>query len=601
MKYRWVISPGDDRRVRALAEKIACAPVLGRCLLNRGIEEAVDASAFLSPRLRGLSAPELLPDMPEAVERLVWARERGERVLLFGDYDVDGVTATALLQEVLSSLGWTVSCYLPCRFEEGYGLSMTAVCGCVDEYQPRVLLAIDCGSTSVESVTWLRDAGIDVIVLDHHELGGQLPPAHALVNPRRQADAGFATEALCSAGLAFKLAHALVKYGRSAGWKEASEYDLRLTLDLVALGTVADLVPLRGESRILVSAGLKQLANTRRAGLKALMAVSGTRPEPGVWEVAFQLAPRLNAAGRLDTATDAMELLLAREEAKARLLAERLNERNRERQKLERDIADKALGMVRPRFDARNDFVIVAGDPSWHVGVVGIVASRVLREFGRPTIILGGAGEELRGSGRSVEGFDLASALEACREHLLRHGGHAMAAGLSLLPDQLEPFRQRLNAVARARLELADFEPVLRLDMELPLAGLGVGLVKELSALEPVGQGNPPVRVAVRGVRLLGEPRRMGGESQHARFRVADGTGTAEAIWWNCAGQPMPSDRFDLAVTPELNTYQGRTSVQLKVLDWRHAEARSATDLGGGPSDPVSEARAPEPASWQGG
>jgi single-stranded-DNA-specific exonuclease len=580
MKYRWAMSPEDDQRARALAVEMACAPALGRCLLNRGITAAAEAAAFLSPRLRQLSAPELLPDMAAAVERLVSARERGERVVLFGDYDVDGVTATALLREVMCVLGWTVSCYLPCRFEEGYGLSLTAACNCADQHQPRVLLAIDCGTTSVESVSWLREAGIDVIVLDHHELGGRLPPAVALINPRRRAAPAGGTEELCSAGLAFKLAHALVKHGRSAGWPAANEFDLRLTLDLAALGTIADLVPLRGENRILVASGLKQMADTRRAGLKALMAVAGTRPEPGVWEVAFQLAPRLNAAGRLDTATDALELLLSREDTKARVLAERLNERNRERQRLEREIADKAVDMVRAQFDARNDYVIVAGDPTWHVGVVGIVASRVLREFGRPTIILGGAGQELRGSGRSVDGFDLASALDECREHLLRHGGHAMAAGLSLLPDRLEPFRRRLNSVARSRLELEDFEPVLQLDMELSLAELGVGMVKELNALEPVGQGNPPVRIAVRDLRLMGEPKRMGGESQHARFRVADGSGRAEAVWWNCAGQPMPSERFDLAVTPQLNTYQGRTSVQLKVLDWRCAQAQLARRLG---------------------
>ncbi len=545
---------------------------LSRCLVNRGVHGPEQAVAFLEPRLARMEPPERLPDMALAVDRLIQARARSERVVLFGDYDVDGVTATAILREVLTALGWRVSCYLPSRFEEGYGLSPAAARNCVDQHQPQMLMAVDCGSTSTESVAWLNAAGVGVIILDHHQLGETLPPALALVNPHRQAEAGAAGVGLCSAGLAFKLAHALVKAGRQLGWVEAKTCDVRMWLDLVALGTIADLVPLRGENRILVAAGLVRLANTRRPGLMALKAVAGTRAPLGVFEVAFQLAPRLNAAGRLDTAVDALELLLTREPGTAEALAQKLDARNRERQRLERNIADEAVRAVRARFDPAGDYVIVEGRQDWHVGVVGIVASRVLREFHRPTIILGGDGSDWRGSGRSIEGFDLAAALGECREHLLRHGGHAMAAGLSLRPEQVEPFRQRLNALAHERIQEDALRPALRLDFELVLGELSLGLATELRRLDPIGQGNAEVQVVVRGLELVEPPKRMGGEAQHARFRVKQGAVVAEAVWWNCAGRPMPGNRFDLAVSPQLNEYQGRTAVQLKVLDWRPAE-----------------------------
>jgi single-stranded-DNA-specific exonuclease len=572
MRYRWSIASVDEGRAWTLARELGCSIELSRCLLNRGLDDREEALGFLEPRLRRLEDPDLLPDMAMAVHRLAQARMGGERVVLFGDYDVDGVTATAMLWEVMKAMGWSVTCYLPSRFEEGYGLSSTAASRCVDQHRPRVLLAIDCGSTSVASISWLKEAGIDVVVLDHHQLSGVLPPAVALVNPRRSLEETAPGMGLCSAGLAFKLAHALVKEGRRAGWAEAQACDVRSILDLAALGTVADLVPLRGENRILVAAGLEKLATTARPGLQALKAVAGMRHPPGVFEVAFQLAPRLNAAGRLDTATDALELLLTREPREAETLARKLDERNRERQRLERRMADEAMATVRARFDLAEDYVIVEGNQDWHVGVVGIVASRVMREFHRPTIILGGDGLEWRGSGRSIEGFDLESALGECEGDLVRHGGHAMAAGLTVRPGQVESLRRRLNAVARGRLRPEDFEPPLRLDFELGLSELNLELVEELRRLDPVGQGNPAVQLVLRGLHLVGVPRRMGGEAQHARFRVANGAAVAEAVWWNCTSRPMPVGCFDLAVTPQVNSYLGRTAVQLRVLDWRPVE-----------------------------
>ena len=321
--------------------------------------------------------------MSVAVDRLFHAREKNEPLVIFGDYDVDGVTSTALLTETFRALGWQVNFYLPHRMDEGYGLSQEGVENCLKKFPTTLLLAVDCGSTAVESINWLRQQGVDVLVLDHHQISQPAPAAAALVNPQVNA----ATEKtppfheLCSAGLAFKLAHAVVKRGREMNLAEAEKFDVRTLLDLVALGTIADLVPSTGENRILVSMGLERLGVTPRPGLVALKKVAETRSPLGVYEVGFQLAPRLNAAGRLENAEEALHLLMAADMAAAEPIARNLDLRNRERQKIERGIVEEVVGTVQMKFKAETDFVIVEGQLLWHIGVVGIVASRVLQQF----------------------------------------------------------------------------------------------------------------------------------------------------------------------------------------------------------------------------
>jgi single-stranded-DNA-specific exonuclease len=556
-----------------LAAELNLSELLSACLVNRGISGLEEAARFLDPRLRQLGDPFLLPNMGAAVDRLFAARERNERVVIFGDYDVDGVTSTALLIEVLHTLGWQVESYLPHRLDEGYGLSRDGVENCLEKFTAALLLAVDCGSTATDTIAWLRQRGLDVIVLDHHQVSDPRPSAVAIVNPHLAAGDARIEPArhLCSAGLAFKLAHALVKRGRDRGEPAARGFDLRPLLDLVALGTVADLVPLTGENRILASTGLARLNQTRRPGLVALKTVAQTGVV-GIYEVGFQLAPRLNAAGRLETAMDALHLLMAPDLGTAEPLARGLDQRNRERQQIERNIADEVIGAVRARFNPETDYVIVEGRLLWHIGVVGIVASRVLREFYRPTIILGGDSDQWRGSGRSIEGFDLASALRACGDLLVRHGGHAMAAGLSILPGNLDAFRSRLNELARGSLRPDQLRPALRLDAEVMLSGLTLEQVAELSRLEPIGQGNPPVQLCVRGLSLRYPAQRMGRDQQHLKLWVTDGTTILEAVLWNCPAASEPSTaRFDLVFVPQINSFNGRTSVQLKVLDWQPA------------------------------
>ena len=578
MKYRWVIAPSDESQVCALSDGLKLSKVFAQCLLNRGFGSLESASNFISPKLKQLEDPFLLPNMEAAVVRLLQARANQESLVIFGDYDVDGVTSSALLKQFLTDLGWTVETYLPHRLEEGYGLSQEAVENCVAKFPIQLLLAVDCGSTSISSIAWLRDRNIDVVVLDHHQVSEPAPAAVALVNPQLSksrepntlgaSGKGQFTE-LCSAGLAFKLAHALLKRLREMGDPSAQTYDLRPLLDLVALGTIADIVPLIGENRILVTSGLQRLNETDRPGILALKDVAQITNAIGEYEVGFQLGPRLNAAGRLENAESSLALLLSRSIQEARPTAQLLDSHNRSRQNIEKEIAEEVIETVRSRFNAERDFCIVEGNSNWHIGVVGIVASRVLHEFYRPTIILGGDGEQWRGSGRSVEGFDLAAGLRGCNELLVRHGGHAMAAGVSMKPEMLTALRERLNELVRCALKPEQLQPTLRIDAEVELKDITIERIEELELLKPSGPGNPSVNLIVRGVSHQRSPQRMGKENKHVNFWVTDGARTIEAVWWNCGDAPLPKVMFDLAFSPRINEFNGRRTVQLKVLDWR--------------------------------
>jgi single-stranded-DNA-specific exonuclease len=568
MKYRWSTAAAQPDLCAHLSKSANISRLLARCLVNRGFSDPDEIARFLQPRLKHLADPFLLPNMNAAVDRLLAARQQQELLVIFGDYDVDGVTATALLLETLGALGWKLAHYLPHRMEEGYGFSPDAVKNCLERFPARLLLAVDCGSTACETIAALAGQGIDVIVLDHHQVSTPASAAVALVNPQL----GEKFRELCSVGLAFKLAHALLKKMRERGLTGGNEPDLRTHLDLVALGTIADLAPLRGENRIFATSGLERLNNTQRPGLLALKAVAKSPAALGSYEVGFQLAPRLNASGRMQNAEDALRLLLAKTTAEAEPIARALDDRNRQRQEVERGICQEVIASLRGRFDGAKDFVIVEGREEWHIGVVGIVAARVLQEFYRPTVILGGDGAMWRGSGRSIEGFDLAAALRDCDELLARHGGHAMAAGVTLSPEKVDLFRARLNELARQILKPGQLQPSLMIDAEVELAELNMAQVEELTRLEPVGQGNPAVRLAVGGLSHHREPQPMGRERQHARLRVTDGSQMLDAVWWNCDRENWPADKFDLAVTAGINEFRGRRTVQLKVLDWRAAE-----------------------------
>lgn len=571
MKYRWSLAPAQPLLAAQLASQFKISHLLAQCLVNRELDNPQRISDFLDPRLKHLSDPFLLPGMAPAVDRLFQARQRGDPVVVFGDYDVDGVTSTALLVDFLRTLGWSVGYHLPHRLDDGYGLTLDSVERCLAKTPAKLLVAVDCGSTAVECIDSLNRRGVDVIVVDHHQVTGP-PAALALINPRAVASApAQSCLEFCSVGLAFKLAHAVLKRGRTVNLPGAAEYDLRPLLDLVALGTIADLVPLTGENRILVSAGLQRINRDERPGLVALKQVAQSASPLGVYEVGFQLAPRLNAAGRLETAEEALQLLLARDSEEALRRARNLDSWNRERQKIERAIAEEAILRVQARFKPEEDYIIVEGQVQWHVGVVGIVASRVMQQFYRPTIIVGGEGEAWRGSGRSISGFDLADALRQCGDLLVRHGGHAMAAGLAIDPKNVDTFRTRLNQIARGCLKAEALQPKLRLDAQVGFHELTFGSLQELARLRPNGQGNPSVQFYAAGVTHQRPLQRIGSEKQHVKMWLTDGLATHEAVWWGAGKESLPVGRFDVAFTPQLNQHNGRTVVQLKVLDWRGA------------------------------
>ena len=557
---RWVIAKPEPALAQALAGELHLAVPLAQVLINRGQGDADQASQFLQPQLRQLGDPFDLPDMSAAVDRILAAIERKERITIYGDYDVDGVTSSALLQFVLRVAGAVVTNFLPHRMDEGYGLTQDGIARCWKEHQPQLLLAVDCGTSSVLEIADLKKRKVDTVVLDHHEPAEQLPDCVALVNPKRATSGDAAYKYLASVGLAFKLAHALLKRDRQL----SGQIDLRDHLDLVAVGTVADVVPLIEENRILVKAGLERLPHTQRIGLRALMDVASVPDEVSPYHIGFRIAPRLNAAGRLADAMAALELLLTTDASRAKELAILLDNHNAERQRIEERVVDEAMAMARAQ---ERDRVLVLARDGWHVGVIGIVASRVQQEFYKPTVVIGIEDKLGKGSCRSVTGFSIVDALRHCAPLLERFGGHEMAAGLSVKAANIDPLRQQLNEFAAKALKEDDLHQRVKIDAVVTLDDLDADFFEQLARFEPCGPENPTPVFAVEGVQLRGAPRVVG--KNHLRFNVTDGDTTAQAIWWGRGDFELPQGKFDVAFTPELNEFRGVENVQLKVKDVR--------------------------------
>ena len=568
MKYRWNLAPSQPLLTGQLIRELPLSPLLAQCLVNRGLVTKEEVSDFLKPKLKLLADPFLIPNMEVAIERLWNARSNDERLLIYGDYDADGITSTALLVEALTELGWNVQAYLPGRFDDGYGLSPISVEKCLKQFEINLLLAIDCGSTSNEAIDYLNKNKVDVIVVDHHQLSNPPPNPVAMVNPQLSNDYPNFQE-LCSVGLAFKLIHAIVKQGRQEGLQKERDLDLKQYLDLVAIGTIADLVPLVGENRKLLKFGLEQLSETTRPGLVALKKIVNIKPPVSVFNVGFNLGPRINAAGRMENPLAALNLLLAKDNLTAEKNAKLLDGFNLDRQKVERDISTKAIEDIKNKFDPDKDFVIVERNMEWHLGVIGIVASRVMRKFYRPAFILTKDGNGWKGSARSIEGFDLAEAMRECDDLLNDHGGHAMAAGVSVKPGQVDAFRERINKVAKKTINSEMFQAPLKLDAETNLSEMTLVRIQEMQQIEPTGQGNPEIQLLIPNLTMSGAILRMGKDKQHVKFWANDDRESCEVIAWNLKPEDEPKGNFDLAVAPQVNNFNGHLSVQLKLIDWR--------------------------------
>lgn len=566
----WKEVPFDADLARALAGQIDLPLPVVSVLVGRGIATVDAIERFIKPRLSDLSDPGLLPGMDAAVARVWRAIEGGETIAAYGDYDADGVTSTALLTTVLKRLNANVIPFLPHRMDEGYGLSPEGLERCLGTCKPTLMVTVDCGTSSGATVEAARQAGVDVVVTDHHEVSGTVAEAVAVVNPHLGGPEEL--RSLAGVGVAFKFCHALLKHGRGLGGAASADLDLRHYLDLVAVGTVADVVPLTGENRILVRHGLQRLNKTDHVGLRALIAVAGIEQEVDAHHLGFVIGPRLNAVGRLASATSALELLLTADARRADELARELDSANRERRQIEDEIRREAEEEIEGYFNARKTFGLVAGREDWHIGTVGIVASRLCAKYRRPAVVIGFDEEgHGRGSCRSIEDLDLVEVLRGCSEFLTTFGGHKMAAGLGIEKANLGAFCEKFNALCAERLQGRDLRAVQPIEAWIGLGEVDERLFKAVQQLQPLGLGNPTPTFGARGVQVVGQPRVVG--QKHLKMQVASGGTQLDAIAFGMGDAKLPEGGLDLLFQVQQNTYKGRTSMQLNVKDFRAASS----------------------------
>ncbi len=551
------LRPNGERPGQAAVPLAVC-----RLLAARGVHDVEAAKRFLRPSIEQVETPESMADLPRAAERLVAAVEAGQTILVHGDYDVDGICSTTLMTRALRAVGARVVPFIPDRMADGYDLGPAGVAKAI-AVGAHVVVTCDCGTTAVAPARELRAAGIDLIVTDHHLPGPELPATYALVNPRRP-DCPSGDKDLAAVGVAYKLALAVT---RRLGRDEGVVHEM---LDLVALATIADVAPLRGENRVFVRLGLKRMQETTNLGLRALIRAARLDGKPlTAGRVGFTLAPRLNALGRLRLALRGVELLLAGTEAAANAIARECEELNEQRQAMDRGILDEAMRRI-DAMDLESTWGIVLDSAGWHAGVIGIVASRVVERTARPAMMIAVHEGMGKGSGRSIAAFDLHHALQQCTDLLVKHGGHRAAAGLTIEAARIPEFAERFNAVARASLTRDDLVPRLRTDLELPLDDADAEFERALRHLEPFGVGNPGPVLVSRGVRVLTAPRRIGTDGLKVALETS--RGPLDGVAWGLAsraGELAAGACVDLAYRIDTNEYQGARTLQAVVQDFR--------------------------------
>lgn len=558
---RWIeASPAAE--ALELARTLDLHPQVASLLWQRGYRNVEEIRAFLDPRLQSLGDPFALTDLRAAAERVSKAVESKEKIAIFGDYDVDGITSCALLWRVLRKLGANVVTFLPLRMEEGYGLSQDGVERCVEEHKPSLLIAVDCGTTAVQQVAWLRERSIDVVIIDHHALPPELPNANALVNPQRDGEGRL--DYLASVGLVFKVCHGLLKLTGEGN----RTVDLKDYLDLVAVGTVADIVPLVGENRVLVRRGLRQIEQTRWSGLRALAEVSQVSHPVTAQDVGFRLGPRLNASGRLGDAMLSLRLLLTDDSGEAARIASELNRNNRERQSVEMETFLQAEAQLEKEFDPSRDWGIVLAGRNWHWGVIGIVASRVQRRYHRPTIIIGINDEGLgKGSGRSIDGISIVRALQDCSAHLTLFGGHDMAAGLNIENGKIDAFRESFARHIRSQAGTDDsiFQATLDLSGTISMSEVSDQLYRRMEELSPFGRNNPEPIFLFDSISYTRPPRFFG--NNHVKLFLRGEKNEIEAVGFGLGQHDWSKLPHRLAGTLDWDDYHDR--VQLRIADWQ--------------------------------
>jgi single-stranded-DNA-specific exonuclease len=559
----WQAYPERLDLVQQVSARHDLPPLIARLLLNRGLSAPEEILAFLEPNLERLASPFGLPDLETAATRLAQAVRQREPLVVYGDYDADGLTAACLLTQFFQELGLPCFTYIPDRLEEGYGLNQPALQELASK--ARLLVTVDCGVSDAAEVAWARDQGLDVIITDHHELPPELPPALAVVNPKRGGE-DYPFKMLAGVGVALLLALAVRARLREEGWfKNHPEPNLRNYLDLVALGTAADVVPVLGENRILVHQGLKVLEETRRPGLLALKEAVGLNGKTVTFrDLCFRLAPRLNAAGRLGQAQGALHLLLATDLGQARSQARILNEFNRQRQALETEVLRQALALVRQQGLDRRP-VMVLGQEGWHPGVLGIAAARLAEEFHRPVALVSLKDGLGKGSARSIEGYHLFEGLQACRQHLVKFGGHEAAAGFSVTEENLAALQEGLAEAFEAQMGDVSLRPTLKVDAAVELFDLDQGFYKHLKRLRPFGPGNPEPVFVCQAVECLTS--RVVGE-RHLKVQLSQAEVVMEAIAFDQARSHPLAGPLEVAFSTRFSSFMGQITPELRLLDW---------------------------------
>ncbi len=568
----WAVKTPDNRSTE-LAKSLKISPLVAQVLINREITDAKTGSHFLTPKLTDLIAPEQMPGIETAVQRLKQAIADKQKITIYGDYDVDGITGTTILWQILTMLGANVDYYIPHRVDEGYGLNVEAIKS-LAKSGTELLVTVDCGVTALDSAKLAADLGLDVIITDHHQPGNDLPKAVAVVHPAM--DESYPNQDSAGAMVAFKLAWAVANEFNSGRRLEPRlrEYMLTAT-SLAAMGTVADIVDLRGENRILTSFGLRALPNSKLFGIQALIETAGLTGEKlDSFHIGFRLAPMLNAAGRMGHARLAVELLTSDSQIRSMQIAEYLKEQNTQRQQCDRKIFKQASAMIVERgLNHPDRKSIVLSSENWHTGVIGIVASKVIDKFYRPTIMINAGDAEngvAKGSGRSVPGFCLLSAIKACSQNLINFGGHKMACGITIATDKIEQFAAEFEAYAKENLKEEETVAKLHIDAVASLDTFKRETVTDLQLLGPFGQGNPEPVFATKGVRLASPPRRVGAGRDHLQLVITDNTTTIRCIGFRFGKlekKLLEQEFFNVAYQPQINNYNGNSNVEFTLTD----------------------------------
>lgn len=558
MNKIWKVKDPNPAAQQALSAALGISRITAQLLLNRGITDTAGASNFLKCSLASCHEPRLLKDMDKAVMRIKKAIRGKEKILVYGDYDVDGMTGVTILYTALKNLGADVSSYIPNRIEEGYGLNSAAM-RLAHKNGMSLILTVDCGITSIKEVDYASSLGMDVIVTDHHEIvESRVPRAYAVINPM-QPDCGYPFKHLAGVGIAYKLAKALY---------EDTSFFAEDFLDLVSLGTVADIAPLVGENRVLTKYGLGELNRRGRVGLKALMDVAGLNGKEIIsGHIGFILGPRINAMGRTGSPQKALDLLLTEDALEASTLAKMLDVENRNRQKIESRILDEALSKVEREVNFKHHRVIVLASENWHPGVIGIVASRIADRFYRPAILISLDGKLGKGSGRSIDNFHLFDYLFRCKDALVGFGGHESACGVTIEKDRIDEFRDLINQEASKGTEDMTFRAPLDIDMDIPLGELDEDVIAQIEGLAPFGSDNPKPLLCSSSLTVKDGPRPIG--KSGFKMWVTDGRITCEAVSFgrNDLVAPQSGSRVDLAYVPSINDWQGVSSIQLELKD----------------------------------